>query len=119
MAQVFYILQSLANLISLAKLNNVGLYWDNKTWNSYDITEIGNIVGYMSKWRQNWVFQIWDINIKDIAVGITKIGSDIYQWPMDTPLSAFSISHSISEKLSVWHSRIGHLSFTTFRKYLT
>ena len=31
MARVFYIPQSPANLISLVKLNNVELYWDNKT----------------------------------------------------------------------------------------
>ena len=49
MARVFYIPQSPANLISLAKLNNVGLYWDNKTWNLYDATETGNIVGYVPK----------------------------------------------------------------------
>ena len=49
MAQVFYILQSSANLISLAKLNNVGLYWDNKTWNLYNVMGISNIVGYVLK----------------------------------------------------------------------
>ena len=65
------------------------------------------------------MFQIWDMDIKDIAVGITRIGSDTYQWPMDTPSSAFNISHNTSEKLSVWHSRMGHLNLATLRKYLT
>lgn len=38
---IFYILEFLANSISLAKLNNVELYWDNKTWNLYNTKRIG------------------------------------------------------------------------------
>lgn len=45
MSHVYYILQSPSNLISLAKLNDVGLYWDNQTWNLYDIKETGQILG--------------------------------------------------------------------------
>ena len=58
MSYVFYIPESPANLISLAKLNDVGLYWDNKTWNLYDAKGSGQIVGYVPKWCQNWVFRI-------------------------------------------------------------
>ena len=59
------------------------------------------------------------MDIKDIAIGITRIGSDTYQWPIDTPSSAFNISHNTSKKLSVWHFRMEYLNFTTFCKYLT
>lgn len=40
MSRVFYILQSPANLISLAKLNDVGLCWGDRTWGLYDAKEL-------------------------------------------------------------------------------
>lgn len=48
-SHVLYILKSPVNLISLAKLNNSGLYWNNRTWNLYYAKETGEIVGYMPK----------------------------------------------------------------------
>lgn len=78
LSYMFYIPESPANLISLAKLNNIRLYWDNKTWNLYNAKKTGQVVNYVSKWHQNWVFWIWDIDIKNIAVGITRINADIY-----------------------------------------
>lgn len=48
-AYVFYIPKSSANLISLAKLNDVGFYWDNKTWNLYDNKKKNQIVGYIEQ----------------------------------------------------------------------
>lgn len=36
MIYVFNILEFFANLISLAKLNNIGFYWNNKIWNLYN-----------------------------------------------------------------------------------
>lgn len=118
MAHVFYIPESPANLISLAKLNDVGLYWDNKTWNLYDAKGTGHIVGYVPKWRQNWIFRIWDMDRGDIAVGITRIDANTYQWPMDNTFFVLSVTPGKSEKLSVWHSRLAHLNFVTLRKYL-
>ena len=79
MSHIFYIPESPANLISLAKLNDVGLYWDNKTWNLYNAKGSGQIVGYISKWYQNCIFRIWDMDIKNIAVGISRIDTDTYQ----------------------------------------
>ena len=79
MSHIFYILESLVNFISLTKLNNVGLYWDNKTWNLYDTKGSSQIISYVPKWCQNWVFWIWNMNIKNIVVGITRIDADTYQ----------------------------------------
>ena len=118
MAHVFYIPESPANLISLAKLNDVGLYWDNKTWNLYDTKRTGQIVGYVPKWRQNWVFRIWDMDIKDIAVGITKIDADTYQWPIDNTFSVLSVMKAKSENLSVWHCQLVHLNIIPLCKCL-
>lgn len=41
--------------------------------------KIDNIIGYMPKLKQNLVFQIWVINIKDIAINITKMRLNTYQ----------------------------------------
>ena len=59
------------------------------------------------------------MDIKDIAVSITRIRLDTYQWPIDILSSTFNISHDISEKFSLWYFWIGHLSFATLCKYLT
>lgn len=117
MSYVFYILVSFANLISLAKLNNIRLYWDNKTWNLYNTKRSNHVVDYISKWYQNWVFQLWDMDIKDITVDITRFDADTYQWSIDNTLSILSITQSKSKKLSVWHSRLARFNFITFHKY--
>ncbi len=54
--QVLYIPQSPANLISLHKLNAIGLYWDNRTWHLWDDKKQGQIIGYIPKWRKSWIF---------------------------------------------------------------
>ena len=48
MSRVLYIPESHANLISLAKLNDIKLYRDNQTLNLYDIKEFRVSVGYIS-----------------------------------------------------------------------
>ena len=118
MSRVLYIPQSPANLISLAKLNDIGLYWDNCTWALYDAKGTGNPVGYIPKWQQSWVFRLWTMDIEDIAVGITRIDEKTYQWPQDQLPKVLSLRSSSVEKLSLWHSRLGHLNFTTLRTYL-
>lgn len=112
MSRVLYIPQSPANLISLAKLNDVGLYWDNRTWTLY------NAEGYIPKWHQSWIFRLWTMDIEDIAIGITRIDKDTYQWPQDQLLEVFAIRKGSVENLSTWHSRLGHLNFATLRTYL-
>lgn len=49
------------------------------------------------KWQQSWVFRLWTMDIKDIAIGITKIDENIYQWPQDQLPAALSIRTSPAE----------------------
>ena len=79
MTYVLYIPQSPASLISLHKLNKAGFYWDNRSWYLSDDKQGGQIVGYVPKWRQSWIFRLIDTNIQDIAVSITAIDNQIFQ----------------------------------------
>lgn len=56
MAYILYIPQSLASFISLHKLNEAGLYWDNRSWSLSDKKKGGRVVRYVPKWRQSWIF---------------------------------------------------------------
>lgn len=58
------------------------------------------------------------MDIEDIAVGITKIDENTYQWPQNQLRMALGLRTSSAEKLSLWHSRLGHLNFVTLRTYL-
>lgn len=82
MTNVLYIPQSPASLVSLHKLNNAGLYWDNKSWHLCDDNDDKKIVGYTPKWRQSWILQLVDTKDYEIAVGIIPIGNKTYQWPL-------------------------------------
>ena len=56
MTHMLYIPQSPASLISLHKLNKAGLYSDNQSWYLSNDKKKGQIVGYVPKWRQSWIF---------------------------------------------------------------
>ena len=69
----------------------------------------GNNVGAFGYGR--WIME-------DSAIGITKNDEGTYEWPEDQLLTALSVRTSPAEKLSLWHSRLGHLNFATLRTYL-
>ena len=108
---VLYIPQSPANLISLHKLNEIGLYWDNQTWHLWNDKKQGQIIGYIPKWRKSWIFRLLDTNIQDIAIGITVIDDQTYQWPLEKKQSHYTLAAiNLSDPLTLWHKQMGHLA---------
>ena len=119
MTHVLYIPQSPASLISLHKLNEAGLYWDNRSWYLSDDKKGGRIIGYVPKWRQSWIFRLMDTNIQDIAISITAIDDQTFQWPINHTQAPHALAATnIKESLTLWHKRMGHLGVDALRKYL-
>lgn len=118
MSKVFYIFQCSANLINLAKLNNIRLYQDNCNESLYNAKRSGKLVNYIPKWQQSWVFRLYKIDIKEIAIDITKIDKLTYQWPKNQQSMALNIQTSSITILSLSNSRLRHFNITKLCTHL-
>ena len=104
---VLYILQCPVNLVSLGLLNQHKVYFDNLNWNLF-LLSTRDIIGYAP--RVNTNFMLKTLYIPNLAIHLTRIEADIFQWPET------AIYHTSSKvKLTTWHA---HLNISSCRKYL-
>ena len=107
---VLYIPQCPVNLVSLGLLNQHKVYFDNLNWNLF-LLSTRDIIGYAP--RVNTNFMLKTLHTPDLAIQLTRIEADIFQWPET------AIYHTSSKvKLTTWHARLGHLNISSCRKYL-
>ncbi len=60
-----------------------------------------------------------DTNIQDIAIGITVIDNQIYQWSLEKKQSHYTLAAiNLSDLLTLWHKQMGHLAIDSLQKYL-
>ena len=107
---VLYIPQCPVNLVSLGLLNQHKVYFDKLNWNLF-LLSTRDIIGYAP--RVNTNFMLKTLHTPDLAIHLTRIEADIFQWPET------AIYHTSSKvKLTTWHARLGHLNISSCRKYL-
>ncbi len=107
---VFYLPNSLSNLVNLGFLNNAGIYYHNEDQTLYNL-EIRKTLAFTEQYKTS--FLLHPLNLLAAAVNLLK-NSKIYK--EKTP----NINQITDKKLSLirWYQRLGHLNFTLLRKHL-
>lgn len=109
---VFYLPSSPSNLVSLALLNNSGIFHDNENETLYDV-RTKEVLAQAKRWNNSFLLQ--PLNLSDAAVSLVKRLDKIYQSPT---LVHQTMLGSTKQTLSIWHKRLGHLNFRSLRSHL-
>lgn len=122
LTNVWYRPQCSVNLVSQARLNDAGVFYDNKEWTLYLARREATskqTIGYVPRVNNSFIFSTIE-DQDSMAVRLTHDGTSssdqdhlLYQWPEQ---AIYKMSGSI--KLSAWHARLGHLNLTYTTKYL-
>lgn len=75
---VFFLPSSPSNLVSLALLNNNGIFHDNKNETLYDV-DTKEVLSQAKRW--NYSFPLQPLNLSNATVSLTKRLDKTYQWP--------------------------------------
>ena len=75
---VYYLLYSPCNLISLELLNNSGIYHNNENKTLYKV-KTRQIFAQIQRWKKNYLLKL--LNLFDNAVNLLKVDSSTYQPP--------------------------------------
>ena len=111
---MYYLPNSLCNLVSLGLLNNNGIFHNNEHKNLYQITS-KRILAQGKRWRNSYLLR--PLNLPDKAVHLIRVDADTYQWP-SYALWSFTTSSSAPLPFSVWHKRLGHSNFSLLKTHL-
>lgn len=105
---VFLLPSSPSNLVSLALLNNGGIYHDNENETLYDV-DTKEVLAQAKRWNNSFLLQ--PLNLSDAAVCLTRRHDKTYQWPALVHQTKLGSNKH-------WHKRLGHLNFRFLRSYL-
>lgn len=106
---MYYLLSSPSNFVSLALLNNNKIYYDNKNEIFYD-SDTKEILVSTQLWRKNFFLKL--LNLFNVAVYLSWADEGICKGPYvyQTVITLFL--------LLTWYKQLRHLNFVVFRKYL-
>lgn len=109
---VFFLPSSPSNLVSLALLNNGGIFHDNENETLYDV-DTKEVLSQAKRWNNSFLLQ--PLNLSDAAVRLTKRQDKSYQWPTLVHQTKLGTA---KQTLSTWNKRLGHLNFRSLRSHL-
>lgn len=113
LSNVFYLHNSLYNLLNLELLNNSDIYNNNKNKTFYKIYK-RQILAQTQRWKNSYLLK--PLNLSDGAVNLLRIDNITYQRPPNilhiiwNPASVFS--------LFVWHKHLRHTNFPFLKTFL-
>lgn len=102
--ETFYLPNSSYNLVSLARLNNSGIFHNNEDENLYHI-KTHQILAQAPWWNNSYLLQL--LNFFDSAIQLTHIANNIYEWPQGL-LRNSSLNKLLS--LTTWHKWLGQFN---------
>ena len=98
--------------MSLARLNNSGLYFDNAGENIYD-KQTSQILGNVHRWGERFVIELKGIQEEHI-VSVVRLDDTTFE-----QITPPSVLITAILDINTWHTRLGHLNFVTLMRYLT
>ena len=104
---VWFVPSCPVNLISLDRLNRVGIFYNNKRGKLY---LQGRAIGYVPHIDRSYVFSI--VGNPSPLVNLVRQEDGVYQGPQTVLYSNKAIP------LSIWHGRLGHCGKDDLRRYL-
>lgn len=109
---IYYLPNSLCNLVSLGLLNDSRIFHDNENETLYQI-EPKKTLAQAQRWRNSYLLK--PLNLSDGAVNLLRIDDVTYRWPLHALQSTSSPSVF---PLSIWHKRLGHTNFSSLKTFL-
>lgn len=109
---VYYLLNSPCNLVSLGLLNNSGIFHNNERKNLYEVIS-KRVLAQAKRWRNSYLLQ--PLNLTDGAVHLLRVDAKTYQ---PYVLRSSTTSSSAPLLLSVWYKRLGHSNFSALKTHL-
>lgn len=93
---VYYLPSSPCNLVSLALLNNSGIFHDNEHETLYQV-QTKRILAEAKRWKNSYLLR--PLNLSDAAVQLLRVDDETYEWPPQ----AFRTTSPDSLPLTTWH----------------
>lgn len=110
LTNVFYLLHSPSNLVSLGLLNNAGRFHHNEDQTLYDL-ETRKTLSFAERYKTSFLLHL--LNLSAAAVNLLK-NNGVYEG--EKP-NVYQTQDEILP-LTRWHQRLGHLNFTSLKKHL-
>lgn len=112
LANTFYLPNSPCNLVSLGRLNNSGIFHNNKDKTLYHVKS-RRVLAQAPQWNNSYLLR--PLNLSDSAIHLTRVAEDTYEWPQ----GVFKTSNSNKPlSLTMWHKRLGHLNISSVKQHL-
>lgn len=108
---VFLLLHSPSNLVSLGLLNQHEIFYDNENEILYD-KSTKETLAYGERWKTS--FLLHPLNLSASVTHLTQNDNDLYKWPVH----AYRTTTSPKLPLTTWHQRLGHLNFSSLKQHL-
>lgn len=93
---VYYLPSSPCNLVSLALLNNNGIFHDNEHETQYQV-QTKRVLAQAKRWKNSYLLR--PLNLSDAAVQPLKIDDETYEWPPQT----FRTLSTNTLLITTWH----------------
>lgn len=108
LTNVFYLLFSPSNLISLGLLNNAGIFYHNEDQTLYNL-ETRKTLAFAKQYKTS--FLLHPLNLSAAAVSLLR-NNNIYK--------ERNVHQTQDKKLPLtrWHQRLGHLNFAALKRHL-
>lgn len=111
---MYYLPNSLCNLVSLGLLNNSSIFYNNKYKNFHQITP-KKVLAQVKQWKNSYLLR--PLNLSDEAVHLLRVDVNTYQWPFYALQSSTTL-FSTPLLFSIWHKHLGHSNFSLLKTYL-
>lgn len=111
---VYYLPNSLCNLVSLRLLNNNSIFYNNKHKNLYQITS-KKILAQAKCWKNSYLLR--PLNLSNGTVYLLRVNANTYQQPFYALQSSIILPSALFP-LFIWHKRLGHLNFFLLKTHL-
>ncbi len=109
LTNVFYLSNSLSNLVSLGLLNNARIYHHNENQTLHD-QSAKKILAFAKRYKTS--FLLHPLNLSSAAVNLLR-EHEVYK--------GLEMNQTQSNKrhFTLWHQKLGHLNFIALKKHLT
>lgn len=110
---VFYLPNSLFNLVSLGLLNDIGIYHDNKNQILYNKVS-PKPFAFTQHWDTSFLLHL--LNLPVSAINLLKANNNVYK----NIMPQVQVYYTQNSRLffTIWHQQLNHLNFLALRQHL-
>ena len=108
---LYYLPSSPCNLVSLALLNNSGIFHDNEHKILYQV-QTKQILPEVKSLKNSYLLR--PLKLSDAAIQLLRVDDKTYKWPAQ----AFHTTFPDCLSFTTWNKRLGHINFMLLKSLI-